>query len=74
MKGPVMTKLSKPPVLGVLGLFLAASLLAACDEEKGTAEKAGEKIDKAVEQTADQMEKAADKLEEKADEMQEKAN
>ena len=48
-----------------LGLILA--LLAGC-EQKGTAEKAGQKIDKAVEDTGKELKKAGEKVGESLEE------
>ena len=50
-----------------VGLGFALSLLAGC-EQKGPAEKAGEKVDKAVDQAGKEMQKAGDKLQETAKE------
>ena len=43
-------------------------------EEKGPAEKAGEKIDKAVEEAADAIEDAGDSMEEAGEKIEEKMN
>ena len=52
-------------------LGFALSLLAGC-EQKGTAEKAGEKVDKAVDQTGKAMQKAGDKIQETGKEAEKK--
>jgi hypothetical protein len=54
-----------------VALGFALSLLAGC-EPKGTAEKAGEKVDKAVGQTGKAMQKAGDKIQETAKEAEKK--
>ena len=51
----------------VLSLAVACLLLAGC-EQKGTAEKAGQKIDKAVEDTGKELQKAGEKVGEKLEE------
>lgn len=60
-----MARTERLQILVTLGFAL--SLLAGC-EQKGPAEKAGEKVDKAVDQAGKAMEKAGDKIEEKAKE------
>jgi hypothetical protein len=60
-----MARMERLQILVALGFAL--SLLAGC-EQKGPAEKAGEKVDKAVDQAGKAMEKAGDKIEEKAKE------
>jgi len=42
-------------------------LCAACEPEKGPAEKAGEAIDNAVDKAGDKIEEAGDKVEDAAD-------
>lgn len=52
----------------LLAIALLASTtltIAACDTNKGPAEKAGEKIDNAVERTGEAIEDAGDKIKEK---------
>jgi hypothetical protein len=59
---------------GTAALFAALFLtfaLAAC-EEQGTAEQAGEAVDKAVEQTSEMVKEGAEKVEEGAEEVKEK--
>jgi hypothetical protein len=51
----------------VVALGLALSLLAGC-EQKGPAQKAGEKVDKAVDQTGKALQDAAKEAEKKAKE------
>lgn len=51
----------------VLSLAVGFVLLAGC-EQKGTAEKAGQKIDKAVEDTGKELQKAGEKVGEKLEE------
>ena len=51
----------------VVALGLGMALLAGC-EQKGPAEKAGQKIDKAVEDTGKELQKAGEKAGEKLDE------
>jgi hyperosmotically inducible periplasmic protein len=60
-----MGSIGRLQVVGVLGLGLA--VLAGC-EQKGTMEKAGQKIDKAVEETGKEMQKAGEKAADKLDE------
>jgi hypothetical protein len=55
-----------------LTVGLGVALLAGC-EQKGPAEKAGQKIDKAVEDTNKDAQKAGEKLGEKLDEAAKKA-
>lgn len=64
-----MTNMGRLQILVAVGLALG--LLVGC-EQKGPAEKAGEKVDKAVEQAGKAMEKAGDKIEEKAKEADKK--
>ncbi|HET8532296.1 MAG TPA: hypothetical protein VFO08_14180 [Methylomirabilota bacterium] len=64
-----MTSMGRLQILVAVGFALG--LLVAC-EQKGPAEKAGEKVDKAVEQAGKAMEKAGDKIEEKAKEADKK--
>ncbi|WP_017431287.1 hypothetical protein [Vreelandella jeotgali] len=54
-------------LMAVLGILMLAGGLAACEDDKGPAEKAGESIDES-------MEEAGDSLEEMGDEIQESAN
>ena len=49
----------------MMALGLALTVLAGC-EQKGPAEKAGEKVDKAVDQAGKSMEKAGDKIQDAA--------
>lgn len=49
--------------LGMTALLLA---LSACDQQKGPAEQAGEKIDNAAEQAGQQIEKAGDAVQDAA--------
>ena len=52
----------------LLAIALLASTtltIAACDTNKGPAEKAGEKIDNAVEKTGEAIEEAGDKIRDK---------
>jgi hypothetical protein len=49
------------------GALALASALAGCEEEKGPAEKLGEKLDDSVEQAGDKLEEAADKIEARTD-------
>lgn len=51
----------------VLSLGLGLVVLAGC-EQKGPAEKAGQKIDKAVEDTSKELQKAGEKVGEKLEE------
>ena len=51
----------------VVSLGLGVALLAGC-EQKGPAEKAGQKIDKAVEDTGKELQKAGEKVGEKLEE------
>jgi hypothetical protein len=51
----------------VVSLGLGVALLAGC-EQKGPAEKAGQKIDKAVEDTGKELQKAGEKVDEKLEE------
>ena len=52
-------------------LGLALALLAGC-EQKGPAEKAGEKVDKAADQAGKSMQKAGDKIEDAAKDAEKK--
>ena len=52
-------------LLLVCGLMLVFSL-SSC-ENKGPAEKAGEKVDNAIEKAGDKVEKAGDKIKEKTE-------
>lgn len=52
------------PIGGALAL---APVLAGCEEEKGPAEKLGEKLDDSIEQAGDKLEEAADKVEARTD-------
>jgi predicted small lipoprotein YifL len=52
-------------------LGLALSMLVGC-EQKGPAEKAGEKVDKAVDQAGKTMEKAGDKIQDAAKDAEKK--
>ena len=54
-----MRRLGMPSV--VVGLGLGLVLLTGC-EQKGPAQKAGEKVDKAVDSAGKEMQKAGDKL------------
>jgi predicted small lipoprotein YifL len=63
---PTMNRLQVMMALG-----FALSMLAGC-EQKGPAEKAGEKVDKAVDQAGKTMEKAGEKVEETAKEAEKK--
>jgi len=54
----------------MLALATVAALAfgtAGCEEKKGPAERAGEKIDKAVDSAGDAVEKAGDKVEDATD-------
>jgi hyperosmotically inducible protein len=51
----------------VVSLGLAVALFAGC-EQKGAAEKAGQKIDKAVKDTGKEVQKAGEKVGDKLDE------
>jgi hypothetical protein len=55
-----------------LALILFAAIFAYACEEKGPAEKAGEKIDDAVSETADAAEDAGEAIEEAAEEAADK--
>lgn len=54
-----------------VALGFALSLLAGC-EQKGPAEKAGEKVDKAIDQAGKAMQKAGDKIQETTKEAEKK--
>jgi len=55
----------------MVALGLALSMLVGC-EQKGPAEKAGEKVDKAVDQAGKTMEKAGDKIQDAAKDAEKK--
>ncbi|WP_405231684.1 hypothetical protein [Lentisalinibacter salinarum] len=69
-----LTRISLTALLA--GMFAVG--ISACEEDKGPAEKAGERVDEAIEETGDTMEEAAeeagDELEEAADRVEEKTD
>lgn len=65
----IMTKLL---ILGLCACLTIPTMMGC--EEKGPAEKAGEKIDEAMEEAGDAMEDAADSVEEAGEKIEEKMN
>ncbi|MCA1771082.1 MAG: hypothetical protein LC677_00010 [Halomonas sp.] len=49
-------------------LALLAGGLAACEDEQGPAEEAGENVDETMEEAGEEMEEAGDEMEEAAEE------
>ncbi|KEZ78121.1 hypothetical protein [Salinisphaera hydrothermalis] len=64
-------KISTLLIAAILGLTTLT--LAACDNDDGPAEKAGQKIDNAADNTSDAMEDAGDKASDAADDAADKA-
>ena len=60
-----MNSIVKTFIAASSAAFLAGGL-AACDDNDGPAEQAGEKIDEATEEAADAVEDAADEVEDSA--------
>ena len=59
-------KLMKHMVLMLFAIFLL-TMMVACQEKDGPAEKVGEKIDQTIEKAGEKMEEAGDKIEEAGD-------
>ena len=59
-------KLMKHMVVMLFAIFLLTMMMA-CQQNDGPAEKVGEKIDQTIEKAGDTMEKAGDKIEEAGD-------
>ena len=60
-----MTKKSK--MFTMLSALMLSGVLAACDEPKGPAEKAGEKIDEGTKKVGEAMEDAGEKMKDAVD-------
>ena len=60
-----MTK--KSTVFTTLAVFALAGMIGACDEPKGPAEKAGEKIDEGTKKAGEAMEDAGEKMKDAVD-------
>ena len=55
-------------------IALLATPLAACDSNKGPAEKLGENVDKALDETRDKLDDAGDEIKDAAEDACEKAS
>ncbi len=65
MKNAMMRKLGLALLIAMLGVGLAA-----CEEEQGPAEEAGENIDESMEETGEDMEEAGEEMQEEAEDAQ----
>lgn len=65
MKNTMMRKLGLALLIAMLGVGLAA-----CEEEQGPAEEAGENIDESMEEMGEEMEEAGEEMEETAEDAQ----
>ncbi|TDR50603.1 hypothetical protein DFP85_1233 [Halomonas ventosae] len=65
MKNTMMRKLGLALLIAMLGAGLAA-----CEEEQGPAEEAGENIDESMEEMGEEMEEAGEEMEQAAEDAQ----
>ncbi|MDI5890013.1 hypothetical protein [Halomonas rhizosphaerae] len=65
MKNTMMRKLGLALLIAMLGVGLAA-----CEEEQGPAEEAGENIDESMDEMGEEMEEAGEEMEETAEDAQ----